>query len=55
MEMYLVRRQTVDSALSDSNALEHGDGFLFHPIREGAGEDELLDLGEGTVGVMRDA
>ncbi len=49
MEMHLVRRQSVDFAFGDREALENSDGFLFHPIRERARRNELPDLGESAA------
>ena len=46
VKMNLVRRQPVDFSLGFGNALENGDGFLFHPRGKFAARNELLDFGK---------
>ena len=55
VKVNFLRRVTVDFSFRDSDAVEDGDGFLFHPGGQGAGGDELFDVGErAAVFVVRD-
>ena len=52
MKMDLVGRESVNFAFSGSNALENSNGFLLHPIGEGALCYQLPDLGKGAAMLM---
>ena len=49
VKMNLVRRQPVDFSFRLGNALENGDGFLFHPRGKFAARNEFLDFGKIPV------
>lgn len=52
MKMNLCRGQAVNLSLRLRDALKDRDGLLFHPRREFALADEMLDLGEAALFVM---
>ena len=53
MKAHLLRRQSVNLAFRQGEALKGGHRFLFHPIGELAFSDQLPDLSEGAAMFMR--
>ncbi len=52
MEMNLVRRDAMDFAFGNGNALEHGDRFLLNPVGESARNNEMFNIRKGPAMVM---
>src|SRR6185312_6411711 len=50
--MHLPGWFAVNFTLGVRNPLEHGDGFLFHPVRERALRNQFLDLAERSIFVV---
>jgi hypothetical protein len=50
--MHFFGWQTMDPAFGDGDPIENGDGFLFHPIGQGARQDQLPDLSKVAAVIM---